>query len=43
MPFVSERQRRWMWLHYPEIAKRWTEKYGPKPRPKRKRAKKKRR
>ncbi len=37
MPFVSEKQRRWMWLHHPEIARRWSEKYGPKPRPKPKR------
>jgi len=24
-PFVSEAQRRWMWLHHPEMAKRWEE------------------
>jgi hypothetical protein len=33
MPFRSERQRRFMWARHPEIAKRWTEKYGSKPRP----------
>lgn len=28
MPFVSEKQRKYLWLKHPEIAKRWTEKYG---------------
>ena len=23
MPFVSEHQRKWMYLHHPEMAKRW--------------------
>lgn len=23
MPFVSEAQRRFMWVHHPEIARRW--------------------
>ena len=36
MPFVSEKQCRYMWMHHPEIAKRWTEKYGSKPQPKKK-------
>ena len=31
MPFKSEAQRRYMWVHHPEIARRWTEKYGSKP------------
>jgi hypothetical protein len=31
MPFVSERQRRWMWANIPEVARRWTQKYGAKP------------
>lgn len=28
MPFKSEQQRRFMWANHPEIAKRWTSKYG---------------
>tara|TARA_R100001086_G_scaffold163959_1_gene88492 strand:+ start:529 stop:684 length:156 start_codon:yes stop_codon:yes gene_type:complete len=28
MPFKSEKQRRYMWAKEPEIAKRWTKKYG---------------
>jgi len=28
MPFVSEKQRRYLWIHHPEIAKRWSDKYG---------------
>ena len=34
MPFKSEKQRRYMWAKEPEIAKRWTEKYGIKPKKK---------
>jgi hypothetical protein len=30
MPFKSEAQRRYMWLHHPEIAKRWAEEYRQK-------------
>ena len=30
MPFKSEKQRRFMWSKHPDIAKRWTEKYGSK-------------
>jgi hypothetical protein len=30
MPFKSEKQRRYMWLKHPSIAKRWTEEYGSK-------------
>lgn len=30
MPFRSEEQRRFMWAKHPEIAKRWTKKYGSK-------------
>lgn len=33
-PFRSEKQRRYMWLKHPKIAKRWAHKYGSKPRPK---------
>jgi len=28
MPFVSDRQRRFMWARHPDIARRWTDKYG---------------
>ena len=34
MPFRSEKQRRYMWARLPKVAKRWTKKYGPKPRKK---------
>lgn len=30
MPFRSEKQRRFLWLKHPEIAKRWSDKYGSK-------------
>jgi len=28
MPFRSAKQRRFMWMKHPKIARRWTEKYG---------------
>ena len=34
MPFKSEKQRKYMWEKEPAIAKKWTEKYGSKPRKK---------
>lgn len=34
MPFKSEKQRRYMWANEPEIARRWTDKYGSKPKKK---------
>lgn len=34
MPFRSEKQRRFMWARHPEIARRWTDEYGSKPRKK---------
>ena len=34
MPFKSEKQRKYMWAKEPAIAKRWTEKYGSKPKKK---------
>ena len=34
MPFKSEKQRKYMWTKEPAIAKKWTEKYGSKPRKK---------
>ena len=30
MPFRSAKQRRYMYAKHPEIAKRWTAKYGSK-------------
>lgn len=30
MPFKSTKQRKYMWAKHPEIAKRWTKKYGSK-------------
>jgi len=32
MPFESEAQRRFMWAKHPDIARRWADKYGTKPR-----------
>jgi len=31
MPFKSEKQRRYLYANEPEVAKRWTDKYGSKP------------
>lgn len=49
MPFQSEKQRRFLWLKHPDIARRWAKKYGstpedekPKEEKKRKRLKKRR-
>jgi hypothetical protein len=28
MPFESEAQRRFMWAEHPDIAQRWSDKYG---------------
>lgn len=33
MPFKSEKQRRYLWMHKPKMAKEWSHKYGSKPRP----------
>lgn len=42
MPFVSEAQRKFLWMKKPEIAKRWAAKYGtPKNLLKLKRSRKK--
>ena len=30
MPYVSKKQRAWMHIHKPGIAKRWDKKYGRK-------------
>jgi hypothetical protein len=36
MPFRSEKQRRFMFVHHPEIAKRWSHEYGSRPIPNKK-------
>ena len=41
MPFTSKKQRRYMWARHPEIARRWTEKYGSEIQPKKKKSFKK--
>ena len=28
MPFASEKQRSYLWAKEPEVAKKWTKKYG---------------
>ena len=30
MPYKSKKQRAWMHIHKPEIAKKWDKKYGSK-------------
>ncbi len=40
-PFKSEKQRRYLWMHHPEIAKKWTKEHGSKPVGKKKKKKKK--
>lgn len=30
MPFKSEKQRRYLWANEPDIARRWSKKYGNK-------------
>ena len=40
MPFRSEKQRRYLWMHHPEIAERWSHKYGSKPVGKKKKKRK---
>ena len=32
MPFRSEKQRRWLWKNEPDIAQKWSDKYGSKPK-----------
>lgn len=32
MPFKSEQQRKFMYARHPEIAKRWSAKYGDHPK-----------
>ena len=34
MPFKSEKQKRYMYANHPDIAKRWSDKYGDKPQKK---------
>ena len=30
MPYKSKKQRAWMHIHHPKIAKRWDKRYGTK-------------
>ena len=39
MPFRSEKQRRYLWMKHPKIAKDWTKTYGSKPVGKKKKTK----
>jgi hypothetical protein len=32
MPFKSEAQRRFLWMKHPEIARKWSDKYGSRPK-----------
>lgn len=41
MPFKSEKQRRWMYRNKPALAKKWSAKYGDKPKYTKKRKRKK--
>jgi hypothetical protein len=34
MPFKSEKQRRYLHVHEPALAKKWEHEYGSKPKPK---------
>ena len=43
MPYVSARQRAYMHIHHPEIARRWDKKYGGKITGKKKRKRRRRR
>jgi len=36
MPFVSEKQRRYLYKNKPELAKKWGKKYGSKVKKKKK-------
>lgn len=40
MPFKSVKQRKYLWWKHPEIARRWTKKYGSKIRKKKRKGKK---
>ena len=40
MPYKSAKQRAWMHVNEPELAKKWDEKYGGKSKPKKKSFKK---
>lgn len=36
MPFKSSKQRKYLWSNKPELARKWTAKYGSKPKKMRK-------
>ena len=31
MPFETEKQRRWMWMNKPKMARKWTDEHGSTP------------
>jgi len=37
MPFRSEKQRRYLWMKHPKLARKWTDKYGSKIKKKKRR------
>lgn len=39
MPFRSEKQRRYLWKFHPDVAQKWSEEWGSKPAPKKKKLK----
>lgn len=39
MPFRSKAQRRALWAKAPEVARRWTKRYGSKPKSKKRKGK----
>ena len=43
MPFRSVKQRRYLWWKHPKLARKWTKRYGSKPRPLKKKKRKRRR
>jgi|TARA_R110001599_G_scaffold102757_2_gene261801 hypothetical protein len=40
MPFKSEKQRRYLFKYKPKLAKEWTDKYGSKPKKKKRKKRK---
>jgi hypothetical protein len=40
LPFKSEKQRRYLWKNNPKLAREWAEKYGGKPKKKKRKKRK---
>jgi hypothetical protein len=40
MPFKSERQRRFLWMKHPDLARKWAHETGSSPTPRKKRTRK---